>query len=214
MHRVASVLLCMLLCFGCQQPSLDLGALRKTFADSAKKQNLRITNWERIYDSLEKKSFDSPMTVIQALTQMIQSDHYASEHVSDLNFLQGNIYYRIDSFRQAVKAYSATDPRDMGPKCLAARAGAYLKAQMPDSALSDLNKAVAVNYDYNWNLGNYYEIIGKRDSALAKYTWLYTNDSVTYAFCKERIHALQAKHPRLLTEMIYTDRKRVVMLLK
>ena len=102
----------------------------------------------------------------------------------------------------------------MDPNAWQARAGAYLKEKMPDSALADLNKAVGMNYDYEWNLGNYYEIMGEKDSAIAKYSSLYKEDSVVYAFCRQRIKALEAKHPQLLTELIYNDRKRVVVMMR
>lgn len=173
-----------------------------------------MINWERIYDSLDKKALDSPIIVLPALTRLIQSHKYSSPHVSDLYFLQGNIYYRIDSFQMAVSAYSEADPRGDGPKYLAARAGAYLKEKMPDSALADLVKAAGMNYDYKWNLGNYYEIIGKKDSAEANYLWLYHENPVVYKFCNERIYELETKHPRLLTELVYRDRDRMVVLIQ
>lgn len=67
------------------------------------------------------------------------------------------------------------------------------------------------NFDYKWNLGNYFEIIGKKDSAIVCYRWLYTEDSTIYSYCGERMRELQGKHPRLLTELIYKDRRRVIL---
>ncbi|HEX9503488.1 MAG TPA: hypothetical protein VF974_04180 [Patescibacteria group bacterium] len=112
-----------------------------------------------------------------------------------------------------MEAFSAGNTYEAGPKYLAARAGAYLKRKMPDSAFVDLIKAAEINYDYKWNLGNYYEVIGKRDSALINYTWLYNEDSVVYKFCKQRINELEKRHPKVLTEL-YTDRDRKVLLFK
>jgi len=167
-----------------------------------------------MYNSLDKKSLDSPATVLSTLTRLIQSHNYSSPHVSDLYFLQGNIYYRIDSFPMAVISYSKADPRGDGPKYLAARAGAYLKEKMPDSALADLVNASRMNFDYKWNIGNYYEIVGEKDSAIANYSWLYHQNSLVYKYCNERIHELEAKHSRHLTELIYHDRDRMVVLIQ
>ena len=214
MKRAAQATIFLFLCLGCHQPAIDLNSTRKGLADSAKKQNRTTVNWEKTYLNLENKSLDSPLTVISSVTKLIGSHNYSGPHVSDLYFLMGNIYYRIDSFSLAVRCYSDADPRGDGPKYLAARAGAYVKQKMRDSALADLIKAANANGDYKWNLGNYYEIIGKKDSALANYRWLYHQDSVVYAFCNERIHALEARHPRLLTELVYRNRDRMVLLLK
>lgn len=126
MNKAASLAILFVFCLGCRQPSLDLNALRKSFSDTMKGQISDAVHWEKMYDSLDKRSVDSPMRVLSSLTRLIRPHQYASQRVADLYFLQGNIYYRIDSFQRAVTAYSNANLYGTGPIYLSARAGAYL----------------------------------------------------------------------------------------
>ena len=130
--------------------------------------------------------------------------------------LKGDIYYRVDSLHKAIDEFSASarGQNFTSPKLLAARAGVYVKLKKFDTSFFDLQKAAEINYDYYWNVGNYYEIVGQKDSAISNYQKLYLRDTVVYKECKKRIEELNKKKPKLLKQLIYRDRDRNVILMR
>ena len=91
-------------------------------------------------------------------------------------------------------------------------AGVYIKLKQFDNAFKDLTNAAEVNQGYNWNIRNYYEIIGRKDSAILSYQKLYHQDTVVYKKCLDRIIELEKGKPKLFKELIYEDRERLVLL--
>jgi tetratricopeptide (TPR) repeat protein len=100
------------------------------------------------------------------------------------------------------------------PKDLAARAGAYLKLKQYNMALADLKKAASINHYYLWNIGNYYEVIENKDSAISCYIELYVKDTVVYKYCKDRVSELKNPKTKLFKELVYRDRERLVILMQ
>ena len=99
------------------------------------------------------------------------------------------------------------------PRLLAAEAGVYIKQHKFDTALINLKEAAEVNYDYHWNIGNYYEIIGQKDSAISNYQILYQHDTLTYNYCQDRIAELKKVKTKFLKELIFKDKERKVLML-
>ncbi len=216
MRRTLSILIFATLA-GCtlRTKPLDMDKIREDFAKEAKTSNARILAWEKLVDSLYKMADTNRSASLHAIDNIISNDNFLDrQKVSELHFIKGDIYYRVDSLKQSVSEFiAATNRYDLeSPKILAARAGAYIKLEQYDKALADLNRAAEINYDYFWNLGNYYEVIGNRDSALSCYNRLYNHNTTTYRFCQDRVSALKNPKTKLFTELFYRDRERIVIL--
>lgn len=191
--------------------------IREDFAREAEISNAKTLAWKNLVDSLYKMADTNQTTAFRAIDHLIADDASLDRHkISELHFIKGDIYYRIDSLQKALTEFTTSGQEySMGtPKDLAARAGVFLKLKQYDNAFADLNKATEINYDYFWNLGNYYEVIGNIDSATSCYNRLYNHDTITYKFCLDRINELNNPKTKLLTELVYRDRKRMVILMK
>lgn len=186
---------------------------QKDFAKETEVFNAKILAWENLVDSLYKMADTNQILALDALDNLINNDTSLDRNkISELHFIKGNIYYRIDSLQKAIDEFSTADIE--APKYLAAKSGAYLKLKQYDNAFSDLYKASKINYYYLWNIGNYYEVIGKKDSAIACYNRLYVHDTTVYKFCNERVNELKDLKTKLMTELVFRDRKRTVILMK
>ena len=201
---------------GCDIKPFDqmLKESRENFAKEMEIHNAGILAWEYLVDSLYKIADTNHVAFFLTIDNLISNETMIDEHrISELHFIKGDIYYRIDSFQKSITEFTAAGV-SCAPKYLAARAGAYLKLEQYDSALADLNKAAKTNYDYDWNIGNYYEAIGNRDSAIFYYTQLYNQDTIFYTYCKKRINKLKKPETKLFTELVFRDRERKVLLLE
>lgn len=166
--------------------------------------------WEGTLNNIHKLAETSPLRAIDSINSILLKDTTLdSGSIFDLNFMKGDMYYNIDSFQKALSVFSSSGLSS--PKIFAARAGAYVKLKQFDNAQKDLIKAAEMNYDYNWNVGNLYEILGQQDSALFVYNKLYQRDSVIYIQCKKRIDELKGVKPKLMKELIFRDRERKVI---
>lgn len=203
--------------FDTRTPDQMMKELREDFAKDAEINNAKILAWENLRDSIYKISETNAPLAFSTIDKLIAKDTSLDVYnISELHFIKGDIYYRIDSLQKAVVEFTASGQtyQTENPKNLAARAGAYIKLKNFKAAYSDLKKASAFNYDYDWYLGNYYEIIDNRDSAIILYNRLYLEDTVIYRYCKERITELKKSKPVPLKELIYRDRKRVIIYMK
>ena len=188
--------------------------IREDFAREAEINNARILAWEYLVDSLYQMADTNQIATILAIDNLMSNDTSLDRHkISQLHFIKGDIYYRIDSLQKSITEFTAAGV-EYAPKHLAARAGAYLKLKQHYNALADLTKAAELNYDYFWNIGNYYEVIGERDTAIAYYTRLYNKNTTVYKFCQDRIIELKQPKTQLFTELIFRNRERVVILMQ
>lgn len=191
--------------------------IREDFAKEAKINNTKILHWENLIDSLYKLSIINTLETIKTIDILIHTDTSLNKHeISELHFIKGDLYYRIDSLQKSIDEFSTAGYiYDMKtPKDIVARAGAYIKLKQFNKAYLDLTKAASINYDYYWNIGNYYEILGKKDSAIFYYKQLYIKDTIFYKLCNDRALELKHAETKLLTELIFRDRKRSVLLMK
>ena len=191
-----------------------LPEIREDFAREAEISNAKILAWEYLVDSLYQMADTNQIATFLTIDKLISNDTTLDRHkISELRFIKGDIYYRIDSLQKSITEFTAAGV-EYAPKHLAARAGAYLKLKQYDNALADLNKAAEINYDFFWNIGNYYEIIGERDVAISYYAQLYNKDTTVYKFCQDRIGELEKPDAKLLTELVFRNRERIIMLMK
>jgi tetratricopeptide (TPR) repeat protein len=201
------------------QKPLDkmMSEIREDFAKEAEISNAKTMAWENIVDSLYKLAHTNKYKAIISIDNIIHSDTSIDRHkISELHFIKGDLYYSIDSLQKSVDEFTtAGEAYNMGsPKDLAARAGSYIKSKEFTKAHLDLTQAALINYDYWWNIGNYYEIIGKKDSAIIYYKKLYTKDTVNCKQCNDRVLELKNPNTKLLTNLIYRDRKRSIIVMK
>ncbi|MEJ7736120.1 MAG: hypothetical protein WKF97_01735 [Chitinophagaceae bacterium] len=194
----------------------QLQDIRQDFSKQAETDNAKILAWEKVIDSIYKLAETDKLLSIRAINDIMVSDtNLNSGNLFDLYFIRGDLYYQIDSLQRALQDFSAFDEGQnySSPKMLAARAGVYIKLKQFDNAFKDLTSAAEVNHGYNWNVGNYYEIIGRKDSAILSYQKLYHLDTVVYKKCLDRIMELEKDKPKLFKELIYDDRERMVLLM-
>jgi tetratricopeptide (TPR) repeat protein len=190
--------------------------IKQNFSKQAEADNAEILAWEKTIDSIYNLADTDRLLGIRAINDIMAKDtKLNSRNLFDLYFIRGGLYFRSDSLQKALQDFSENDrgERFSSPKMLAARAGVYIKLKQFDKAFKDLSKAAEVNHSYNWNVGNYYEIIGRKDSAILSYQNLYHKDTVIYKMCLDRITELEKNKPKLFKELIYTDRERKVLLM-
>lgn len=200
-----------------QSPQQFLGAARREMAETFEASNAKVLAWEHLIDSIYKLADTNHIASLAAIDALLAHDTALSgKKFSDLHFIKGDIYCRLDSAEKSLDEFArAGQVYDVNAaRILAARAGALLKLRRYNDALADLNTAAELNAAYLWNLGNYYEIIGNRDSAIACYTQLYTRDTVSYKFCLDRVNDLKNPKTAPLKELIYRDRERKMLLLE
>jgi tetratricopeptide (TPR) repeat protein len=217
MKLVLTILIFALLLISCRQKSFQekIDDIRNDFSKKAEVYNAEVLSWENKIDSIIKLADTNHLLAIHAIDSIIQYDTiFGSIKNSELHFLKGDFYYQIDSFTKAIDEFSLAELENFAsPKILAAKAGAHIKLREYDLASNELRQAANINYDYYWNIGNYFEIRGQRDSALSNYQKLYDKNKTVYKYCGDRIKELKNSKSRLLTELIYRDRKKVVMLM-
>jgi len=188
--------------------------IRQDFAREAEISNARILAWEYLVDSLYQMADTNQIATFLTIDSLISNDTSLDRHkISELHFIKGDIYYRIDSLQKSITEFTTVGV-DYSPKHLAARASAYLKLKQYDNALTDLKKAAEINSDFFWNIGNYYEVIGNKDYAISCYTKLYNRDTMIYKFCQDRITELKKPTTELLTELVFRNRERFILLMK
>lgn len=217
MKKIFYILTIMLFLYGCnyQSKPLDIYEIQKKFAREAEISNAKTLKWENRLTNIYITADTNQSLALSTIDQIIISDTSLDKYkIAELHFIKGDIYYTIDSMNQAVEEFTTSEQiLNIGsPKDRAARAGAYIKLKQYEKALIDLTKASEINYDYYWNIGNYYEIIGNKDSAISFYNRLYIKDTLTYKKANDRIVQLKNNKTKPLTELILDDRKRSVIL--
>lgn len=221
MKTTFSKIIILLLLASCnfgQKPSDQMVEdIREKISKETKISNERTIAWENLVDSLYKMADTNQNTFFLTIDYLMDNDGSLDRtKISDLHFIKGEIYYRIDSFKKALSEFTSSGKEIsmVAPKVLAARAGAFLKLKLNDSAFTDLSKAAEINHYYLWNIGNYYEVVDNKDSAISCYDRLYNSDTIIYKFCLERVNELKRSKSKLLTELVFRDRERMAVLFK
>lgn len=160
--------------------------------------------WEHLVDSLSQMTDTNHVLALQAIDQLIAEDSATGRvYVDHLYFMKGKIYYKLGSLSKALHAYSIAIEGGESPDYLVGRAEVYIKRKEYDKALKELKYAAGMNYDYFWYVGNYFEVRGKRDSAIVFYDKLYQKDTSFYKYPHERILELRNPKTKLLTELYW-----------
>jgi tetratricopeptide (TPR) repeat protein len=189
----------------------NLDNIREDFSKDAKAYNAKILKWNKIVDSIYKISDSDKLSSLRFIDNLLLTDKTLERpNVAELHFIKGQIYYSIDSFENALIEFSENY---RSPRLLAAEAGVYIKQHKFDTALLNLKEAAEVNHDYYWNIGNYYEIIGQKDSAISNYQILYQRDTLIYKYCIDRVAELKKVKKKFLKELIFKDNERKVLLM-
>jgi hypothetical protein len=90
-------------------------------------------------------------------------DFYANE-IEDLHYFKGEIFYQLAMYRESLNEFKSTPVN--GNLAIASN---YMKLKMYDSAYIILAKESPGYYLYGYDWANYYEMIGKSDSAIKLY---------------------------------------------
>ena len=189
----------------------NIDNIREDFSKQAETYNAKIFHWEKIVDSIYRIGDTNKLLSLKFIDSLLHTDPtLESQNIAELHFIKGVIYYRIDSLQKALTEFSLNY---RSPRLLAAEAGVYIKQHKFDIALKNLKEAAELNYDYYWNIGNYYEIIGQKDSAISNYQILYQHDTSVYKYCQDRVTELKKDKPKFLKELIFKDRERKVLLM-
>lgn len=218
MNKTLSIFLIFLLLISCHQKSFQekINDVKDEFSKQADSQNEKLLSWEQTISNINNLADSNQRLAINHIDSLIQfNTTLTGEKLSDLHFIKGEIYYNNDNFEKAIGEFSvaAQNLHFESPKILAAKAGAYIKLKKFDTAFNELNQAAEINYDYYWNIGNYYEIVRQKDSAINNYQRLYKRDTNIYKYCGDRIAELKKNKATFLTELVYKDRERKVLLM-
>lgn len=194
----------------------ELQDIRENFSKEAKKHNAPILKWEAIIDRINKIALVDKKLAIKKIDSLLTFDSSINRtNTCDLHFIKGDLLYQLDSSKSALEEFSKSDPDTnmTFAKIWVAKAGVYLKMKENVMAEEYLRKASENSYEYYWNLGNYFEILKKKDSAIVAYQRLYVHDTIFYKYCNDRIIELHKNNPQYLTELVFKDRERKVLLL-
>lgn len=207
-QRVVVIVSCITL-FGCE---ID-DNIKLSERENIRESNNQRLAWEVFLDSMytiAETDLLKSTKLIDRKTIEVSNDQ---RKLADLFFLKGYIYYKYDSVQQSVEILNKCLSQNTlrSPKCLAARAGSYIKLEKYDLAYEDLLEASQINYDYLWNLGNYFEIIGEKYKANSYYNMLYQKDTIAYKYCFVRMKELRQEDVELLTELSFKDRGRLIL---
>ena len=215
MHRIIIVILILLIGCDFKPKSFNgrMDEIRKEFARTGDSLNRKTILWENLKKSFYRLADSNSAVAINEIDKNINNNKSLDRfQISELYFIKGDIYYKIDSFQLSLDAFSNCLVRG-APKYLAAEAGSYIGLKRYHEAFADLTDAASINWDYQWNLGNYYEIVGKKDSAIFFYRQLYSRDTKIYKRCNDRINELSDPNEKLYTKLIFTDRSPTPILL-
>jgi hypothetical protein len=162
---------------------------------------------------LYKESENNPKKVIAKADSLLnankkETDKYKSQIKpnieSNLHYLKAELFYKIGRYNESISELNFEDYRN-GDYAIA-YASNYIK-------LKDFKKAKSfIDSIQNWHgddfaLGNYYESIGKKDSALKLYEKIKKDKSIKhYAYYKwavKRFDELNKNNPNLLNEIYF-----------
>jgi tetratricopeptide (TPR) repeat protein len=189
-----------------------LDKTRENLKQEGKKFNAKNREWDSLINNIYEVSKQNQTLAYKKIDSILLNNPQLEEFdIQDLHFVKGDILYKNDSLNQAVEEFSKSGINF--PKTLGARAGAFLKLREYKKCLSDLNKAAEINDDYLWYIGNYYETLNKKDSAVFYYRKLLANDKVIYKYCGDRIKELENRKTKLFTELKFIDNQKIYIIM-
>jgi tetratricopeptide (TPR) repeat protein len=184
--------------------------VRKEFATEAEKQNKEVYGWDAKIELLYKRSDKNMQDGIDYADSLIKNDKTIDKwKISELHNFAGEIYYDNNQIDKALKRFEVAESLTFdSPITQANKAGCYTKLGDYKKAMTLLKQASETNSDYQWYIGNLYEIQKNLKKAISQYESLYNQDTVTYSYCKKRILEISKEGKPLMTELNFIDRRK------
>jgi hypothetical protein len=127
---------------------------------------------------------------------------YDKSSVKQLHYFKGEIYYKTNDYKSALKEFSFDTIWDGNAIC---RASAYIKLNKPKEAYKELMAVGKGFYLYDYVWGNYFEAVGNKKEAIQIYQEIKQDKSIKhYAYYKlavERLDELTKNNSILLNEI-------------
>jgi len=209
------------LIFGCHPKPKNINnfmdEIREDFAEQAEKQNKEIYAWEEKIEGFYRRSDKSLQDGVDYADSIISNDNTLDKwKISELHSIVGETYYDNDSIDLALERFYLDERLTFdSPRNKANKAGCYVKQGDLEKAMSLLKEAAETNQDFKWYIGNLYEIQGEPQKAILEYDYVYHRDTIVYDYYNQRINELRANPDKLMTSLLYKDRrKRTLLLLK
>lgn len=205
--------------FGCHTKPTDMNGfmddIREDFAKQAEEQNMEVYAWEERIEELYKLADSSLLAGVEYADSIIQNDKSLDKwKLSQLHTIVGELYYDHDSIEQALKRFYIDELLTFdSPRNMANKAGCHVKKGELEKAMSLLKAAAEINKDYKWYIGNLYEIQGELQKAISEYNYVYEQDTVVYEYYNQRIKELKSNPDRLMTNLLFKDRRERIILL-
>jgi hypothetical protein len=193
-----SALLLTINLFSCRQRSfIDVrDELRQNFSKIGARQEAEYN----LLDSIEAIARRDKRFALSLIQEALYSD--SLEYIrSDLHFLRGTIFHDIDSFEIAKYEFTIGSWPAVTPRLLKFRARSSLKLNQVASALADLRESLSFDSSSNREIGNLFEVLHEKDSAIFYYQQVSPSSEKTFLVSKERILELNKQHPVFLTEL-------------
>lgn len=165
--------------------------LVELYALSEKNPNLVITKADSLLEINEKENDKYKLQIKKNVE-------------SALNYLKAELYYKTGNYNQSIKELNKDYQSQSDATAYAAN---YAKLKQYDKAKFFIDKIGEGYYIYDYALGNYNEVIGNKNEALAIYKKIKDNREIKhYAFyplAVARFEELSNSNPKLLDEIYF-----------
>jgi len=171
--RPFTFLISLLFLVGCKNfnQNANKGFIADTYHDEEVQADKAFFKLQKILDTLysvadtnSKKALLLADKYINLYKDSIKQRGFSVNEIEDLHYLKGEIFYRLGMYSNSLNEFKAT--RGAGNIPIASN---YMKLKMYDSAYIFLSKESPSHYLYDYEWANYYEMIGKKDSAVQLY---------------------------------------------
>ncbi len=169
--RVLIVLILFFLLWGCKNSTQQVS--QAYHVDSSHIQEMEVEKafprFQKLLDSLytisEKDSKQALLLANEFIIRYkdtIKKQGFNMSEIEDLHNLKGEIFYHLGMYKKSLDEFDQSG-NDLG------RASNYMKLKMHDSAYAILSEESSGYYLYDFEWANFYEMVGKPDSAIKLY---------------------------------------------
>lgn len=218
MKQTNYILIILTFLFGCQPKQTNMNDfmddIREDFAKQAEEENKEVYAWEAKIEELYQLADSNLSSGVKYADSLIENDRSLDEwKISNLHSIIGQLYYETNNIDLALERFQENEALTFdSPGNKANKAGCYVKQGDYDKAMTLLEQAAEVNYDFKWYIGNLYEIQGEPEKAKEEYRFVYHKDTAVYSSYNQRIQELSNNPDQLLTELYYKDRRKRTLL--
>ena len=181
--------------------------------DEMNKISEEISKFDQHLIVLYSLSEKNPQLVITKADSLLEinkneKDQYKSQIKknveSDLNYLKAELYYKTGNYNQSIKELNKDYQSQSDAAAYAAN---YAKLKQYDKAKFYIDKIGEGYYIYDYALGNYNEVIGNKEEALAIYKKIKDDKEIKhyayYPLAVARFDELSKNNPKLLDEIYF-----------